>query len=351
MVQTYIENKTELMSLVNREALEPLNENQIEIFKGVISDQSLDSYQTRMHPTTLQRYADTVNNGTPLMLGHDEFTLPVGRLFKGTFDGNSVESYYYIQRGLELNGQKTDDLIGAIKGGTIKDLSVGFRLGEGASINCSICDANIMNDEYCKHRMGRSYDSQKAFLWIKNAGLREVSLVYLGSNTNSKTSSVIRLTRSDDSIIRLEDLNKVAINWSKLASDYKLDFSDLDDGARFELILGTVEPIIREVETLRAQVQGFEALKALAEDGKTYRANLIAEAKAAKIRAFGEIDVKDYEKVLAVAPIEFLRQEIKLYDEMAKKVFGDGKRPTTQIKERANSEGYNSVQLESVYRV
>ncbi|MGR6004900.1 hypothetical protein ACT7C0_30230 [Bacillus cereus] len=72
------------LELINRHTIEPVTMDEIFTFSGNCSNDRLDSYFTRMDPTTtLRNYAEDLKSGVSLLNGHDVSLVPYGRSYDG----------------------------------------------------------------------------------------------------------------------------------------------------------------------------------------------------------------------------------------------------------------------------
>jgi hypothetical protein len=179
----------ELLDMAKRVAMDPtVFETNAPFFgRASISTGKVDSYFTRMLPSSLQNYAAEAAEGRSVLTGHNHSSLGVGYSLTGTFSGGSgenarVESDFYSIQGLP----DTDDAITRIRAGLVRDTSIGFY---GGDIICSICDRSWM-DWDCFHIPGLTYlfdpkdpesDRATAIGLVDGAHLAEYSLVFDGS--------------------------------------------------------------------------------------------------------------------------------------------------------------------------
>lgn len=181
-------------------------------FPGIISNQIIDSYATKMALSSLRNYAADASSGVGMQNSHRSREMSIGRLFNGVLeedntklDGSFPRVYadFYTLRDLQLTPDfNTNHLIRAIEAGIVKDLSIGFKEGVGYRETCSICGNSYWSYE-CRHIAGSEYEvgetapgvdptnetrtgeKQLAFVWIENARLSEVSAVSDGSTPNA----------------------------------------------------------------------------------------------------------------------------------------------------------------------
>ena len=164
-------------------------------FRAQISNNQMDAYYTRMAPSTLKNYAADAQDGVAFQNSHRSDELPMGRSFAGKYIGpqgdNIAKTHadFYVLPGLKLNEVHSDDLIRGIRGGIVKDVSVGFY---GGKFRCTLCGRDMLSDwQACEHIPGISYkvrsaddtgeEEKPAAAWVEDAHLAEVSGVYDGA--------------------------------------------------------------------------------------------------------------------------------------------------------------------------
>jgi hypothetical protein len=362
------------LDAINRHTLEPVTADDIFTFSGVCSNDRLDSYFTRMDPvTTLRNYAADLNNGVSLLGNHNIYTAPFGRSYDGqliqddTDNANAVRGDWYILKGVKINGESTDDTIRAIKAGITRDMSVGFS---DESYRCGSCGRDLWDWE-CPHIPGlEDEQGRMSFAWIENARLREVSTVYKGATPGAYIDKARAYVQQGE----LEE-NKIA----KLEQRFQTRF-ERKDGAAFFMPkrednknMNLIEQIRtalqkNEIEKSRvyeilqsegdkyrqpddialrnelgeqATIEGVKQLKVEAEQGRQYTADLIDQAVASRTRAQGEgFNAESYKNMLVrAADLDYIKDEIKAYEEMAEQRFTPGRQTNPDDPNRGHGGG------------
>jgi len=326
-------------------------------FRAEISSDRLDSYFTRMHETSLVNYAQDAATGISFQNSHNHHEMGFGRSLTGLFvpgeDVDTVLADFYTVRGLTLNGINTDHLITGIRTGLVKDVSIGFYGGEYI---CSICGRDLW-DWDCTHVPGFKYappdekgnkgEEELAFAWVRDAHLAEVSAVYDGATPGAailkaqQESEAGRLSPEKARI--LESRYRIALpgkrqQWAganlsqeeSMTKDTKneKDMQDPQEEERFA-VLQRMESALESVAgaNVEAKLAGLLAertstaqrvkdlagevatLKPLAEDGHTYRADLVSTALAEGVRAYGgTFDEATYRKLLEASDLTVVKR-------------------------------------------
>jgi len=307
-----------------------------------ISSNNLDAYFTRMLPSTLTNFAADASAGVSFVNSHRHNELPMGQSLSGTLEqigeGQRVVADFYTMPGLNLNGITTDDFIAGVRGGIIRDVSVGFF---GGKQFCSICQLNYMSWD-CPHMAGMEYDIQGGgkvlcTVGVDGAHLAEVSAVYDGATPDA---TILKAQR----MVEAGELKPDAVRM--LEARYRMTFSnkrsfagvDLQRGKKLELeqqfnqlrevlaidantdVVSTVVSLTGERDRLKTEVDKLtpeaEALRAKiaeltpqAADGVAYRSDLIAETLGEGVRAMGEKFSKEtYDAVLRTSPLAVIKK-------------------------------------------
>jgi hypothetical protein len=188
-------------------AREPVEADDIFLFPGVLSTQGIDSYGTRMAPSSMKAYRQTIESeGVPLMNSHrtggflQSSELPVGRVIEGRLSGDALkvgevefdeqrglelEIASYMLRGVEISDVSNDDLIASIDGGTSRGLSIGAMVNIDSLVTCSVCGEAYLPTParrgMCEHLAFVDYDGQRCFAWLESMDVVEGSLVWAGA--------------------------------------------------------------------------------------------------------------------------------------------------------------------------
>mgnify|MGYP006924659312 CR=1 FL=1 len=343
---------------INKLAIEPLTAEQIFTFSGICSNDNVDSYFTRMDPaTTLQNYVQDLQTGVSLQEGHDYDKNPYGRSYDAQLIGdgqsNAVRGYWYIIRGLAMNGGNTDGFIRAITGGVIRDMSVGFG-GPDTQYICSADGKELWDSPFFPGDLDP--DGNRVFFWIKNARLMEVSTVFKGACPGAyidKARDMVSQGELDPArIMQLERRYQVRLDDGKRrfyfnknkGSDRKvgvldelkkaIDENKIEKARAYAVLDGTGEKFrqpddiaLRNELGEEATVDGVKALKKEAEQGRAYVADIIDQAVASRTRAQGQ-DFKAYsykQMLVRSGDIEFIKDEIRSYEELVKKNLTPGR--------------------------
>lgn len=388
------DDEQRILDLINRHTLEKIEDtSQIFTFSGICSNSRIDAYMTRMDPmTTLRNYVEDLQNGVSLQAGHDISKNPYGRSYDAQFltsqDESSVRGFWYIMRDLNINGENTNDTIRAIKGGILRDLSVGFG-GDEMYYRCSSCGKDLFDWE-CTHFPGlEDENGRMVYAWITNGRLREVSSVYKGATPGAfidKARSFVQQKQlSNKNIMRLENAYSVRLDDGKgsfymPSNDMAQNGVTITDGSNTITVptqrqeeentmgeenkhfsrnnlIADIRHAVRENKIEKAVIydvlaeegdafrqpediairnvlgkdlckpEAVRQLKKEAEQGRRYLADTIDEAVAARVRAFGDtFNADSYRAMLARSgEIDHIKEEINAYERLAKERFKPGR--------------------------
>jgi hypothetical protein len=220
---------------------------------------------------------------------------------------------FYTIRGLA----ETDDLIRRMKGGLVRDVSVGFHGGE---MRCDLCGQGFWE---CRHFPGLKYEEKKgdtvttqlATFTIDDARLSEVSGVFDGSTPEAMILKAQRAAKAGEltagQVLLLENQYRTRLPVTKTIPVAKTKEEKMpipEDFSKIRTLVGveTDEEVVPAVETLKQRVSQLEPQ---AEDGRTYRTDLVAQALAEGVRAMGnDFDKTVYETTLKSAPLSVVKR-------------------------------------------
>lgn len=301
-----------------------------------ISNDQIDAYFTHMTVKSLTNFAADAQAGVSFLNSHRHNELPLGRSLAGRMESNGERvralADFYTLPGLNLNGLRTDDFIAGVRSGIVSDVSIGFY---GGTHTCDLCGENYYSYR-CPHIAGLRYEKQEgdimrlvlATVTIDDARLSEVSAVYDGATPDAAIVKAQRMAEAGE--LRAEEVQilearyrvrlpvKRSLAGGKPGRSGNVDFEKLIADIRTLLnldeaadVTGAVAGLAAEAEQLRKageQVtemeQRIKALEPQAEDGRQYRADLVAEALAEGVRAFGDkFDRAARERTLQALPL------------------------------------------------
>lgn len=329
------------LELINsNQSLVDLNPDNLYVFKGEVSNQVVDSHRTRMTETSLDNFRKDFIEGRPLLANHNDNELPMGRSFYAELEGTPLSRsadyndkggqklyvYFYMQRGMTLNGENSDEYIKGIDAGIIKDLSIRFtddKSENNTRAICSICSKGFRSTE-CRHTPGIKYGDKRAFVWVDNARAVEASLVFKGSNPDTSIISGIRSLVEE----KVKEMDITAFVGALRSFD-----SGIADRFNIEADEQTAySEVVKIIQELRGEIdenkRKLEESEIWVDTGKRYFADSIDKAVEARTRAVGvgKFDEDKYRKLLARADIETILDEVQVYAQLAKTELGDGQR-------------------------
>jgi len=359
-----------------------------------ISNDQVDAYYTRMLDTTLVNFANDSRAGVAFLNSHNHDELPMGRSLNGVMEAGTgrkrVVADFFTLPGLELSDVKTDHFITGVRSGIISDVSVGFHGGEWY---CDICGGNYRRYDSCQHIAGTKVETRDGLVvvtvGIDGARLSEVSAVYDGATPDAtiikargmaeagELDPKLRSTIEDRYRIKLPTVRTFAGVDLQERKD-KLDFEKLLNDVRTALAIDANADVVsvaanvaeqaqrlRSVEADRDAIAGkltteqtraaeleakVKELSPLADDGRAYRTDLISEAIAEGVRAYGEsFDADMYGEVLRSATLPVIKRMKADWAKVGDKTFTGG-RQTTDEGEQAKAQPARKVVDESAYR-
>jgi hypothetical protein len=319
-------------------------------FETESSSNSLDYYFTHMTRRTLDNFAAEATAGVQLLDSHNNRNLGYGRTFGGRVESVAGLQPAYDTRGREgelafepeaeylravlnsftvrginfgggLTYASTDDFIRAVEAGIARDISVGLY---GGAWICDICGNNYRSYRDCDHLAGFTYpagdqgDRQLlSTVAIDGAHLAEHSAVYDGATPGAMVLKAQDMARAGQIEpdqkrlvevryqIELPDGRKIVPVPQKVgeaeesplrAAPEAVDFDNGGQPMDFEAFLGEIRTLLgakdataeEALDALRSRFGEDAETVQLAADGRTYRADLVAEALEEGVRALGE---------------------------------------------------------------
>lgn len=347
VLRTDVQRNAELMALAQEKHIyDPaiLNERTPFFWRLEASNTLIDSYYTHMTLGTLGNFQADAKAGVAFLPGHRHSDLPFGRSLDAQLetalnpDRTRLTVDFYTMPGLTLNAVKTDDLIDGIRSGILKDVSIGFTSTE---MTCDICGRDMW-DWDCPHVPGMKYEVKgsdnvmrivQATFAVNDAHLSEVSSVYDGATPRAEILKAER--EAAEGRMKPDAVRMFETRYRMKLPEAKRTFAGVTLGGKtleFELIVNQVREVLAvddktdlagAVVQLKTELEGLrtvketltqtqkkvEELTPLADDGRAYRDDLIAEAMVQGVRALGEKFTKEtYAEVLKRSPLATIKQ-------------------------------------------
>lgn len=300
-IVTRASDSTPLLNLAKKRALDSsiFDDYPPFIWQSEISSDRLDAYFTVMDAeTTLANYAQDAQEGVAVLVGHDSRQAPTGYSLTGTLESGAVARV--LSDAYAIQDPATAPLINKVRAGVIRDVSVGFST-RGAQCLCSICGRDMWRDYKCWHVPGLRYkrtdnpedtmtdpNGQLATGRIVNAHLSEYSLVYDGATPGA---AILQAQRSAEAgRLTLDQVRSIERTFHTTLPDTRVLIQGVDmDEKELQLLFerAGVPGELVGIDRVRHITTRLAELAPLAEDGKTYRADLVASGVAEAVRAFG----------------------------------------------------------------
>jgi len=347
VLRTDVQRQNELLALAQEKHIyDPsiLEERTPFFWRLEASNTLIDSYYTHMTLGTLGNFQADAKAGVAFLPGHRHSDLPFGRSLDAQLetalnpDRTRLTVDFYTMPGLTLNAVKTDDLIDGIRSGILKDVSIGFTSTE---MTCDICGRDMW-DWDCPHVPGMKYEVKgsdnvmrivQATFAVNDAHLSEVSSVYDGATPRAEILKAEREAAEGrmkpDAVRMFETRYRMKLPEAKRThagvtlEGKKLEFEKIVNDVRGVLAVDADADVVNTVVQLKTELESNRSAQAalvaaqdkvveltpLADDGRAYRSDLITEALAQGIRAFGEKFAKEtYEDVLKRASLAVIKQ-------------------------------------------
>lgn len=359
----------ELVALARGRASDPsvFDEYPPFVWGNEISSDRLDSYFTKMDPaTTLPNFARAAAQGVAFLIGHDHSDMPFGSTLTGTLE-TAGEVTRVLADAYCLQEEATRSFVSRVRAGIVKDDSVGFYGGQWI---CSICGRDMLTDWWeCWHVPGLMYEIKDgeaavttvrevlAWALVKNAELSEVSAVYDGATPGAailarQASEAGHLSPTQAQLIEqryrihlpgkritvpgtdlpalaspqrgeqptqeipmppenTEERQSVDTAPPHIAPPHIAPPAASDPANPFEPIR-QIFSLAADADVLafcRELVASLPRLRLLADDGRAYREDLVADAMAEGARALGSVFAEEtYRSVLEAAPLATIKR-------------------------------------------
>ena len=142
------------MALINAQALRELSPDEVFTFKVNACNDQVDRDFERFTPVTLTCLAKLFVGKTVIFDHHWSASNQTARIYKTTVNQQEDGSYVLTAECYMLRNDSTKDLVAAIEGGILREVSVGCAISKAV---CSIC-----GEEYgtCAHHKGAVYEGQ-----------------------------------------------------------------------------------------------------------------------------------------------------------------------------------------------
>lgn len=347
VLRTDVQRNAELMALAQEKHIyDPaiLTERTPFFWAAEVSSDLIDAYFTHMTINTLVNFQADAKAGIAFLPNHNHRELPFGRSLDGQIETaqnperTRLAVDFYTLPGLTLNSVKTDDLIDGIRSGLLHDVSIGFY---GGTHNCDICGRDIW-DWDCIHIPGMKYEIKGAdnvmrvvlaTSAVDGARLSEVSSVYDGATPRAEILKAER--EAAEGRMKPDAVRMFETRYRMKLPEAKRTFAGVTLGGKtleFELIVNQVREVLAvddktdlagavvqlkteleglrsAKEDLRKATEKVEELTPQAADGRAYREDLVTEALAQGVRAFGDKFAKDtYTDVLKRSSLATIKQ-------------------------------------------
>lgn len=347
VLRTDAQRNAELMALaLEKHVYDPaILEERTPFFWSLEATNTLiDSYYTHMTLGTLGNFQADAKAGVAFLPGHRHSDLPFGRSLDAQIETamdperTRLTVDFYTMPGLTLNAVKTDDLINGIRSGILKDVSIGFTSNE---MTCDICGRDMW-DWDCPHVPGMKYEVKgqdsvmrivQATFAVNDAHLSEVSSVYDGATPRAEILKAEREAAEGrmkpDAVRMFETRYRMKLPAAKRSfagvtlEGKTLEAEQIVNQVREVLAIDANTDVAGAVVQLKTELESNRGAQAalvtaqekvaeltpLADDGRAYRTDLIDEALAQGVRAFGEKFAKEtYTDVLKRASLAVIKQ-------------------------------------------
>lgn len=362
-----------LLDLAKKRALDAavFDEHPPFIWRSEISNDQLDAYFTVMDPaTTLVNYAADAAAGVAVLIGHDNRQAPTGYSLTGVLEQGDAPRV--ISDAYALTDAATTPIVNKLRAGVVRDVSVGFST-RGAKCICSICGRDMWRDWDCWHIPGFEYEVTEkgstgssgakvmvlATGRIVDAHLSEYSLVYDGATPGAAVLQAQRAAEAGrlniDQARLLEQRYRINLPGKRVvAPGHTVRNVSMEEKDILQLLERAGAPADLAVEQrgvwLATRIGELAQLAPLAEDGKTYRADLVNAGVAEAVRAFGAEDGEKKRDLLLRLDLETIKGMTASWREIGDSKLPGGRATTNDQPEREQPAPAKPVVIPGLYQ-
>ncbi len=264
----------EALSVINaRYAISALSPEDVSLRRMALCNDQYDRTHERFSESFLKRLAETIV-GKSVLAHHDKRDYPLGRFYRASVQRDASGWLWLSCDCYMLKSPENEALRREIDAGVVSFVSVGFR---GGTCYCDLCGLNVWSWD-CPHMPGRSYDTDRGrqvatATWQDPEGTAEAvegSFVWLGAQYEAR---IIKSARKE-----VRDVKSI----EELTAEVK---GLVEERERLKVLLAeekrqqqaTEQRVTEALNALAQSTAMLDEQKPLSEDGKQYRADLIAE--------------------------------------------------------------------------
>ena len=144
------------LALINAQALAELKAEEVFVFRVAACDDQVDRDNERFPVETLEKMAEMFVGRTVIMDHRWSAGNQTARIFKAQVE-EAEGIHRLVVSCYMLDNVSNSDTIQAIKGGILKEVSVGCSMG---GCRCNICGNDGWDIEKCPHFPGQEYEGQ-----------------------------------------------------------------------------------------------------------------------------------------------------------------------------------------------
>ena len=203
----------------------------------------------------------------PVIYNHDVNTKATGRVYTAAF----TEFTQAGRPGIIVVPKITDpEAIEGIQGGRLLTVSIG---AETDSVTCSICGTDIVNEGYCGHMKGETYDGVTAEWIAGNLWFDELSWVNVPADQDAMIvdtqSSVLIGTGNTESKSGIITLGKETFSKEQLVGITKESADDIVlTRGESDMTEEQIQALLEELETLKGEKTALEETAAAEAEAK-----------------------------------------------------------------------------------
>lgn len=231
----------EELAKINKQALEPLEKDEVFTFKVAMSDNSIDREYEVFTLSSLKKMADLFIGRTMIKDHRRTSDGQVARIYATELveTGKTVketgEPYtQLIAHCYTLRNETNKGLIDEIRGGIKKEVSVGLRVNKAL---CSICGIDNMKTS-CEHWWGKDYEGETCHFALEDpVDAYELSFVAVPAlktagtvkSYGSEKSKDLPVTKDDSDALKTLELRAKALDSYLKTKNYEMEGDSIDE--------------------------------------------------------------------------------------------------------------------------
>lgn len=314
------------MELINKYTIYPLTENDVFVFPVVLCDNEVDRDGEKFTFDSLNSLKEKFIGKTGIFDHNPTSKNQIMRIVQTSLEKipnrytKDGEDYWQLSALVyALNNESNKEFIQNVKGGILKEVSVGCSI---ESATCSICGEPYQN---CDHVSGEYYNNKYACVHLNGANdAYEFSFVAIPAQKDAGVTKNYNQKGCED-----KDMNNEKLPTNGFVDEDKIIKSYIKNKfTENEIEFASIDELIKSFNTINRE---NEVLKEKAKQYDSYKSSLIEEAVANGVKAEGEsFNTELFKKAFSTFTCEEIKTMSKNWEVKATEVLKAGKQISQQ---------------------